>query len=60
MTEQIQTPPAPEAGRNGGRDGDTLLEVTDLIRHFPVTRGVVFRRKVGAVRAVDGINLSVT
>ncbi|HJZ00802.1 MAG TPA: ATP-binding cassette domain-containing protein, partial [Streptosporangiaceae bacterium] len=59
MTEQIQTPPAPEAGRVAGPDGDTLLQVTDLVRHFPVTRGVVFRRKVGAVQAVDGINLSV-
>ena len=59
MTEQIQTPPAPEAGAVGGQDGDTLLQVTDLVRHFPVTRGVVFRHKVGAVRAVDGINLSV-
>ena len=60
MTEQIQTPPAPEAGQVAGRDGDTLLQVTDLVRHFPVTRGVVFRHKVGAVRAVDGINLSVS
>ena len=60
MTEQIQTPSAPEAGRVAGRDGDTLLQVTDLVRHFPVTRGVIFRRKVGAVQAVDGINLSVT
>ena len=36
-----------------------LLKVTDLVRHFPVTRGVIFRRKVGAVQAVDGIDLSV-
>jgi len=60
VSEQIQTPPAPEADRPAGGDGDTLLEATDLVRHFPVTRGVVFRRKVGAVQAVDGINLSVT
>jgi oligopeptide/dipeptide ABC transporter ATP-binding protein len=59
VTEQTQTPPAPDAGRVAGPDGDVLLQVTDLVRHFPVTRGVVFRHKVGAVRAVDGINLSV-
>ena len=34
---------------------ENLLEVTDLEKHFPITRGVIFRRKVGAVRAVDGI-----
>ena len=33
--------------------------MTDLVRHFPVTRGVVLRHKVGAVRAVDGIDLTV-
>ena len=56
MTEQVQTPPA---GNGAGRDGDVLLKVTDLVRHFPVTRGVIVRQKVGAVRAVDGIDLSV-
>ncbi len=38
---------------------DNLLEVTGLQKHFPITRGVIFRRKVGAVRAVDGIDLAV-
>jgi peptide/nickel transport system ATP-binding protein len=57
MTEQTQLPPASSTG--GTATTDPLLQVTDLVRHFPVTRGVVFRHKVGAVRAVDGINLSV-
>jgi oligopeptide/dipeptide ABC transporter ATP-binding protein len=57
MTEQTQTPPVSPAGT--GNSGDALLRVTDLVRHFPVTRGVVFRHKVGAVRAVDGIDLAV-
>jgi len=35
-----------------------LLEVRDLVKHFPVRRGVL-RRTVGAVRAVDGIDLDV-
>jgi peptide/nickel transport system ATP-binding protein len=39
---------------------DTLLQVTALVRHFPVTRGIIFRQKVGAVRAVDGIDLTVS
>jgi peptide/nickel transport system ATP-binding protein len=38
---------------------DNLLEVTGLEKHFPITRGVIVRRKVGAVRAVDGIDFTV-
>jgi peptide/nickel transport system ATP-binding protein len=38
---------------------ENLLEVTGLEKHFPITRGIIFRRKVGAVRAVDGIDLAV-
>ncbi len=34
-----------------------LLEVEDLVKHFPVRRGL-FGRARGAVRAVDGVNLS--
>ena len=38
---------------------ETLVEVRDLVKHFPLTRGVIFRRQIGAVRAVDGISLDV-
>src|SRR2546421_2008240 len=38
---------------------ENLLEVTGLEKHFPITRGIIFRRKVGAVRAVDGFALAV-
>ncbi len=60
MTGQIPTPSASPAGNGEKQDGDALLRVTGLVRHFPVTRGVVFRHRVGAVRAVDGIDLSVS
>ena len=36
-----------------------LLEVQDLTKHFPVTRGIVFRRAVGQVKAVDGVSFSI-
>jgi oligopeptide/dipeptide ABC transporter ATP-binding protein len=39
--------------------GDALLEVTGLTKHFPVTRGIIFRQRVGAVQAVDKIDFSV-
>jgi oligopeptide transport system ATP-binding protein len=35
---------------------DVVLEVRDLVKHFPITQGIVFKRKVGAVQAVDGVN----
>jgi oligopeptide transport system ATP-binding protein len=35
-----------------------LLEVHDLMMHFPIYRGVI-RRQVGAVRAVDGVSFNV-
>jgi peptide/nickel transport system ATP-binding protein len=37
----------------------SLLEVTDLQVHFPITKGLILERKVGAVRAVDGVDLRI-
>jgi peptide/nickel transport system ATP-binding protein len=37
---------------------DDLLTVTGLTRHFPVTRGIIFRRTVAQVRAVDGVDFT--
>jgi len=36
-----------------------LVEVQDLKKHFPVTRGLVFQRNIGAVRAVDGVSFTI-
>jgi oligopeptide transport system ATP-binding protein len=36
-----------------------LVEAKNLKKHFPVTRGIVFERQVGAVRAVDGVSFSI-
>jgi oligopeptide transport system ATP-binding protein len=36
-----------------------LLEVTDLVKHFPIKRGVLINREVDQVRAVDGIGFEV-
>jgi oligopeptide transport system ATP-binding protein len=46
-----QTPaPAPER--------EVLLSVRDLKKHFPITKGV-FRRQVGAIKAVDGVTFDI-
>ncbi|MGI8802455.1 MAG: ABC transporter ATP-binding protein [Solirubrobacteraceae bacterium] len=36
-----------------------LLEARRLVKHFPVTRGIVIQRQVGAVQAVDGVSFEV-
>lgn len=36
-----------------------FLELIDLKTHFPVTKGIVFRKEIDKVKAVDGINLSI-
>ncbi|WP_436493708.1 ABC transporter ATP-binding protein [Actinokineospora sp. HUAS TT18] len=35
---------------------DNIIEVRDLVKHFPVKVGVLFKRTVGHVRAVDGVS----
>jgi oligopeptide/dipeptide ABC transporter ATP-binding protein len=44
---------------NSSGSGSELLVVEDLKKHFPVTRGIVFQKQVGAVRAVDGVSFTV-
>ena len=39
-------------------DTDILLRVDDLKVHFPVTSGVLFRKQVASVRAVDGVSFT--
>jgi oligopeptide transport system ATP-binding protein len=36
-----------------------LLEVRGLQMHFPISEGVVMRRQIGQVKAVDGIDLTI-
>ena len=38
---------------------DVLIEVRDLVKHFPITKGIVVQRKIGAVQAVDGVSFDV-
>ena len=38
---------------------EPLLEVKDLVKHFPIRKGFISSRQAGAVRAVDGITLDV-
>ncbi|MDF6019030.1 dipeptide ABC transporter ATP-binding protein [Streptomyces sp. JH34] len=37
-------------------EGDPILEVRGLVKHYPLTRGILFKKQIGAVRAVDGVD----
>ena len=38
---------------------EPLIEVRNLVKHFPITRGIVIQRKIGAVKAVDDVSFDV-
>lgn len=40
-------------------ENGVILKVRDLTKHFPIMRGVLIKRPVGYVRAVDGISFDV-
>ena len=57
MTTAVQTAGLQDST---GQDAQKpLLEVRDLKVYFPITKGLILQRRVGEVKAVDGINLSV-
>lgn len=36
-----------------------LLSVRNLVKHFPITRGIIFQKQIGAVHAVDDISFDI-
>ena len=39
---------------------EAFLQLQNLQTHFPVERGIIFRRRIGTVKAVDGVSLSLS
>ena len=54
---QAQPPPADSATARETRP--SVLEVRDLVKHFPLLKGGLLRRRVGTVHAVDGISFDI-
>lgn len=40
-------------------DKNILLRVENLTKHFPITRGIIVQREVGAVQAVDKVSFDI-
>ncbi|MGW4887354.1 ABC transporter ATP-binding protein [Streptomyces murinus] len=57
MKEDLVLPA--QRAQGPGTDGERLLEVAGLTKHFPVKGGFPIRRTIGQVQAVDGIDLTV-
>ena len=49
----------PARPRDGAAGGAAAAACSDLVMHFPLTQGIIFQRKVGAVHAVDGISFAI-
>ncbi len=41
------------------KNNSTLVEVNDLTMYFPLTKGIIRRKKIGDIRAVDGVTFSI-
>jgi oligopeptide transport system ATP-binding protein len=59
LANNSQTHTIPSPVSPNGVGGDDLLRVEGLKMHFPINRGVLIQRQVGAVKAVDGITFSI-
>lgn len=54
MSAQVNAPAVGSYGK-----GETLVEVRNLKKYFPVTEGIVIHRTVGNVKAVDGVSFTI-
>ncbi len=50
---------SPAAGGGGGEQTSPLVEVENLTKRFPISRGIIFQRQIGAVHAVESVTLSI-
>jgi oligopeptide/dipeptide ABC transporter ATP-binding protein len=56
MTQEITTP---AAAHGIEMPSDRLLQVDNLVKHFPITKGIFFRKQVGAVQAVSDVSFHI-
>jgi oligopeptide transport system ATP-binding protein len=59
VMEPIAAPGAAGEARVAASQAPPLLEVRGLKMHFPVTEGMIARRHIGDVKAVDGVDLAI-
>ena len=57
MSETAETVAPEEKVHERAEEGREILRIEGLYKHFPITAGI-FKRRVGQVHAVDGVDLS--
>jgi peptide/nickel transport system ATP-binding protein len=57
VSETAEAPAPEEKVHERAAEGREILRIEGLYKHFPITAGV-FKRRVGQVHAVDGVDLS--
>jgi oligopeptide transport system ATP-binding protein len=40
-------------------DNDILVEIRDIVKYFPIRKGIIISKRVGSVRAVDGVSFRI-
>ena len=55
MSEQATAAPEVEVPATG----EPILQVEHLVKHFPIKRGIIFDKQIGAVQAVDDVSFTV-
>jgi oligopeptide/dipeptide ABC transporter ATP-binding protein len=53
VTETVPTPPPAKPGV------EPLVRLEGIKKYFPITQGIIFQHKIGAVHAVDGVDLEI-
>lgn len=60
MTDTDKTMVSPAPGKGAAAESQTpILEVRNLVKHFPIYKGSLRKKLVGKVHAVDGVSFSV-
>jgi oligopeptide/dipeptide ABC transporter ATP-binding protein len=57
VSETAEAPAPEEQVHERAEEGREILRIEGLFKHFPITAGI-FKRRVGQVHAVDGVDLS--
>jgi oligopeptide/dipeptide ABC transporter ATP-binding protein len=59
VTDTVGTPHADQAAAVSNLPDDVIMRVSHLVKEFPITRGVFFKKQVGAVKAVSDISFEI-